>query len=159
MAKKTDSPKTPKRFKPFYTKLWPYFVTILFVILAFRSFGINDIAVGIISIVIALLLIVLNILSRKYNQGADAKLKAEFDEWDESIHIETSQYSRFDRARTENIFIVHGYPFKMSGKSGRIYSVTGNSCTCPDFYDRKLPCKHIYRLMLDRKLISEDFIK
>ena len=34
--------------------------------------------------------------------------------------------------------------FKGSGKNP--YTTTLNSCTCRDYFVRKLPCKHIYRL-------------
>lgn len=34
-----------------------------------------------------------------------------------------------------------------AGKKGGSYRTTLKSCTCPDFRERKAPCKHIYYLM------------
>lgn len=34
-----------------------------------------------------------------------------------------------------------------SGRKGRSYRTTLKSCTCPDFKERKAPCKHMYYLM------------
>lgn len=42
---------------------------------------------------------------------------------------------------------------RFSGSSGE-YKTTLSSCTCIDFSKRKLPCKHIYRLAMELKLID-----
>ena len=36
----------------------------------------------------------------------------------------------------------------------RTYRTTLESCTCPDFKERKLPCKHMYRLASELGLIE-----
>lgn len=35
---------------------------------------------------------------------------------------------------------------EFEGSDGEIYKTSLHSCSCPDFEDRGLPCKHIYRL-------------
>lgn len=41
-----------------------------------------------------------------------------------------------------------------SGKQGKPYRTTLISCTCPDFKERKLPCKHMYKLAQSLELID-----
>lgn len=36
-----------------------------------------------------------------------------------------------------------------AGSGKKPYETTENSCTCRDFFVRKLPCKHIYRLRME----------
>lgn len=42
----------------------------------------------------------------------------------------------------------------IQGKSGNTYHVTLNSCTCPDYTSRHIPCKHMYRLALQVGLLA-----
>lgn len=35
---------------------------------------------------------------------------------------------------------------KVQGRLDRVYTVSLDRCTCPDFQERGLPCKHIYAL-------------
>ena len=45
--------------------------------------------------------------------------------------------------------------FKGSGK--KPYNTTLNSCTCRDYFVRRLPCKHMYRLAMELGLFEGDF--
>jgi len=45
--------------------------------------------------------------------------------------------------------------FKGSGKNP--YTTTLNSCTCRDYFVRRLPCKHMYRLAMELGLFEGDF--
>ncbi len=38
------------------------------------------------------------------------------------------------------------------GGKGEKYLTTLSSCTCPDFKERKVPCKHMYRLASEMKM-------
>ena len=79
-------------------------------------------------------------------------------EWDASVHNDDSQISRQGRAMT--------YPFtfevdpttetaRFSSTSDLPYYDTSLSqCTCHDFQDRRLPCKHIYRLAVELGVIE-----
>lgn len=82
-------------------------------------------------------------------------------DWDYSIHCDNPQIDRQGRATT--------YPFTFkvnkTSKSARFsstselpyYDTTLSNCDCMDFQERKLPCKHIYRLALELGVI--DIIK
>lgn len=78
--------------------------------------------------------------------------------WDYSIHCDESQTDRQGRAMT--------YPFTFSidrsSKTAQFsstsilpyYDTDLSSCTCADFNERKLPCKHIYRLAKELGVID-----
>ena len=72
------------------------------------------------------------------------------EEWDSSIHSNPEQIKRQKSAATAKLTPVSIDPVLCSGSfkgsKSHIYSATLNNCTCVDFYRRKLPCKHIYRL-------------
>ena len=86
-------------------------------------------------------------------------MRRDFDEWDASVHLVEGQDGRFYRALHEGI-ITKGkkYPARILSPSGNTYTTSLKECTCPDFEKRHLPCKHMYRLALDRGIIDEDFI-
>lgn len=81
-----------------------------------------------------------------------------WDDWDYSIHCDKSQINRQGWAMT--------YPFSFkvykNTKSARFsstsilpyYDTTLSSCNCGDFQERKLPCKHIYRLAAELGFIE-----
>lgn len=81
--------------------------------------------------------------------------------WEESVHESSDQQKRLNSARlaatsplsvdAENQCAV----FKSSGQNP--YNTTLNSCTCVDFFRRKLPCKHIYRLAMEIGSISAEY--
>jgi len=82
----------------------------------------------------------------------------EWSNWDYLIHTDEAQISRQGRAIT--------YPFDFEinkkNKTARFsssselpyYDTTLSSCDCFDFQERKLPCKHIYRLAVELGLIE-----
>lgn len=84
------------------------------------------------------------------NTYGKCKLLKEWSAWDNAIHDEEKQVDRQRRSQT--------YPFTFSinrknetatfssTSSLPFYETSLSSCTCFDFQDRKLPCKHIYRL-------------
>lgn len=86
------------------------------------------------------------------------RILSDWSAWDYSIHCDKSQTDRQGRAMT--------YPFTFSvdkkTKTARFsstsilpyYDTTLSSCTCADFEERKLPCKHIYRLAKELGVID-----
>lgn len=86
------------------------------------------------------------------------KLLSPWPEWDNSIHETDPQVSRQGRSMT--------YPFSFevdeSTKTARFsstsvlpyYDTTLSDCTCFDFLERHLPCKHIYRLASELGIIE-----
>lgn len=83
-----------------------------------------------------------------------------FGSWDTSVHAAPAQYARFGRAMARPFAVLSKSEnrtrildcnaktgaIKVQGRKDRIYTVTLESCTCPDFQERGLPCKHIYGL-------------
>lgn len=61
------------------------------------------------------------------------------------------QIERQERARngelTPRKIVVKSRCATFAGRKGGSYRTTLNSCTCPDFKERKAPCKHMYYLM------------
>lgn len=82
----------------------------------------------------------------------------DWSDWDYSIHCDKSQTDRQGRS------ITYPFTFKINkySQSARFsstselpyYDTTLSSCTCMDFQERKLPCKHIYRLALELGIID-----
>ena len=82
----------------------------------------------------------------------------DWSDWDYSIYCDKSQTDRQGRA------ITYPFTFKINkhSQSARFsstselpyYDTTLSSCTCMDFQERKLPCKHIYRLALELGIID-----
>lgn len=92
--------------------------------------------------------------SRESARRAEIKLLQEkrkdpsqWGEWKFTIHFYNIQRKRQVRAYDmEN----EHHKINKQQKNGMIhgYNTTLNTCTCPDFKERKLPCKHIYCLAL-----------
>ena len=86
------------------------------------------------------------------------RFTGEWFDWDYSLHSNKEQISRQGWAMT--------YPFEFdvdddtqtaqfSSTSDLPYYITAlHKCTCYDFQERKLPCKHIYRLAVELGLIE-----
>lgn len=76
-----------------------------------------------------------------------------FGKWDSTIHNDSEQLKRIATAKKADTTPTavnrenNTAEFKGSGKNP--YITTLDSCTCGDFFRRKLPCKHIYRLALE----------
>lgn len=72
--------------------------------------------------------------------------------WSSSIHSYSDQYKRILRGRDPQslMYIIeynsaNGHAI-INGASGKYYLVSGNGCSCRDFHNRCLPCKHMYFL-------------
>ena len=82
----------------------------------------------------------------------------DWSDWDYSVHCDKPQTDRQGRA------ITYPFTFKINKRSNSArfsstselpyYDTTLSSCTCMDFQERKLPCKHIYRLALELGVID-----
>ena len=82
-------------------------------------------------------------------------------DWEYNVHSDEAQIARQGRAMT------YPFSFKINKKNQTArfsstselpyYDTTLNSCDCFDFQERKLPCKHIYRLAVELNII--DIIK
>ena len=77
--------------------------------------------------------------------------------WDESVHNTPDQQKRRESAKSPDMQIlsldVKAKSANIKSRSGSVYQVTTESCSCKDFKMRKLPCKHMY--MLDLALEKE----
>lgn len=75
-----------------------------------------------------------------------------WNKWDSSIHGQPEQYKRITRGNDpHSSFRIYEYNSasghaKVTGSTGSMYLVSGNGCSCRDFHDRNLPCKHMYYL-------------
>lgn len=76
-----------------------------------------------------------------------------FGNWDINIHKADGQYARMVRSKAVKLMGVDTVKLEAIalGSSGSSYNVTANSCTCGDFINRHMPCKHIYRLSVECK--------
>ena len=72
-----------------------------------------------------------------------------FGNWDESIHNDFDQIKRISyikKIKPEDITVNPSNETATVNGTGGTYDVSLNSCTCYDFTERQLPCKHMYRL-------------
>ena len=81
-----------------------------------------------------------------------------FANWDESIHSEPDQIAKIDRAsKIKMADITYSDDMQSAIISGTsTYQVTLHNCTCSSFVKTSgtKPCKHMYRLAIDNKLIA-----
>ena len=95
----------------------------------------------------------------KWKNNAEADNKP-FYRWPESVHQEPEQRKRLRQAQAEN-FQVEAVG-KNGGKICRMkaasdpdfYFVALGICQCPEFKETHKPCKHIYRIALNKGLIQ-----
>lgn len=83
---------------------------------------------------------------------------SDWNDWDDSIHKDEAQIARQGRAMN------YPFTFKVNKKQKNArfssttdlpyYDTTLSSCTCYDFQERHLPCKHIYRLAVELGIIE-----
>lgn len=72
--------------------------------------------------------------------------------WQPHTHTMPGQLERLKRAADPNadIHLIHYNPkngmAKILGTEGKYYLVCEKRCSCPDFRERQLPCKHMYFL-------------
>lgn len=81
-----------------------------------------------------------------------------FEDFPKDIHTEDEQISRMRRATDKWIYLFPstftGQSAKILGTSCGIYETSFSACSCMDFYKRKLPCKHMYRLAFFSKRMN-----
>lgn len=81
-----------------------------------------------------------------------------FTDFPKDIHTEDEQISRMRRATDKWIYLFPstftGQSAKIMGTSCEIYETSFSACSCMDFYKRKLPCKHMYRLAFFSKRMN-----
>ncbi len=78
------------------------------------------------------------------------KWKNPFGHWTKKELSKPGQKERYERSFNDNMKILNidkdGCVALIMGTQGTVYDTTLNSCNCPDFEHRLLPCKHIYLL-------------
>lgn len=76
-----------------------------------------------------------------------------WNDWESNVHWSSGQYDRLFRALSEKMYFNWYNPdvgiAKVISSSHNCYLVSKSKCSCPDFKDRKLPCKHIYFLAVN----------
>ena len=75
-------------------------------------------------------------------------------DWDKSVHYAEGQIDRLGRAIEETDMTVVGYDeesqtAKVISSKGYSYTVSKFGCTCKDFVERQLPCKHMYLVAME----------
>lgn len=79
-------------------------------------------------------------------------------DWNNSIHTDDAQIQRQGWAMTYSFSYEIDYSDEAATFSSTsdlpYYKTSLHSCTCYDFQKRRLPCKHIYRLAVELKIIE-----
>jgi len=83
--------------------------------------------------------------------------------WGMEIRCQDEQIRRFKRAVFLNEVSAHGYldyynlntVFRSTKNKNQKYHTTLKNCSCPDFQERHLPCKHMYKLAYLLGIINE----
>ena len=92
------------------------------------------------------------------NEFGRVHIIKEWNCWDNSVHCDEKQIERQGRS------IHYPFTFKIDSKNNcgifsstsdmDYYETTLSNCTCYDFAERNLPCKHIYRLAVELGVIE-----
>ncbi len=85
--------------------------------------------------------------------------KINFGKWDSSVHEDIEQLNRFYEAKNSDMKYTIDNTSKVAcfyEKENEEYQTTLDSCTCEDFQNRQLPCKHIYKLAMLSGEINSD---
>lgn len=76
-----------------------------------------------------------------------------FVKFEDTIHDDSDQQIRMQRALQEDLTLKKMTENKFGGTivgaSGKSYSVSLRNCTCPDYKERHLPCKHMYKFVIE----------
>lgn len=99
------------------------------------------------------------LIIRKEIRYAGMDTEQKWNTWND-CHATTDQLRRIQRACEESYNIkyedtVRGTALFIGG-SGK-YNASLIECSCPDFKKRRLPCKHMYKLAIDMKLLEADY--
>ena len=72
--------------------------------------------------------------------------------WDRSVHESSGQADRIRRAITQDIRIkkYNNGLATIRGTGGDLYLTSFGGCSCEDFQRRGRPCKHMYKLAIDK---------
>ena len=75
---------------------------------------------------------------------------ASWQQWDDSIHRQSGQLERMRRAPGVSVewYDPKSKRARVRGSSGQ-YLTSSSRCSCPDFRDRNIPCKHMYALAME----------
>jgi hypothetical protein len=93
----------------------------------------------------------LNLLMQQTAARAEESDYFRWGGWDPNLHSDFDQEKRYNRAvKIDDDDVDVDFEDGTGQISG--YTVYLNHCTCSDFDERKLPCKHIYRLALELDL-------
>ena len=96
------------------------------------------------------------------NISSDFQSMPGWRDWDSSIHRTDGQLDRIKRAASEDMAVLAYDPdyslAKVKGSSGEIYLTSCRRCSCPDYRERRLPCKHMYFLCMKKKKKSSKLI-
>ena len=86
------------------------------------------------------------------NISSDFQSMSGWRDWDSPIHRISGQLDRIERAAREDMEVLAYDPdyslAKINGSSGEIYLTSCRRCSCPDYRERRLPCKHMYLLCM-----------
>ncbi len=156
-------------FQKYYIKKWLPFIIIIVGIFLINTFGAIMWFIIAIAFFIAAIIVILKRFknasydSSQSNNAAEnnevviQKIHSDFQRigwgmWDESIHHAEGQLKRLERAVIDKSMSIVSFEEDntaiIKGSSGKTYVVSKDSCTCPDFNTRKLPCKHMYLLAI-----------
>lgn len=90
----------------------------------------------------------IEIISRGYDRARVEEIKNSDDVDSMPEQIKRIEKAKEAKCAPQSIDYENGTGvFKGSGK--KPYEVTEKTCTCRDYFVRKLPCKHIYRLRME----------
>ena len=81
-------------------------------------------------------------------------------EWLAPMYRTHYQRIRFDRAKYQRLDIINHVDdayLVRSSDGERQYIIGPDGCTCQDFGNRCLPCKHMYAAMIDMQIIGSDY--
>lgn len=97
---------------------------------------------------------VIEIIRRKSGSGsATSKKLLEEVKASENVDAHPEQIKRMKSAKSAKMAPVSidymGQTALFAGSGKKPYETTVDSCTCRDFFVRRLPCKHIYRLRME----------
>lgn len=108
-------------------------------------------------IVIAVAVIIVLIIISMVIEHYFGSQKRTFERWPSRIHYEPEQVQRIIRAQKQDVakgilaIDKKNQIIVIQGARTSPYISTPISCTCPDFANRHLPCKHMYRLAIELK--------
>lgn len=81
-----------------------------------------------------------------------------FEGINDDIHNTIDQIKRFEKSTEKKLkmvsFDAETQSAEFEGSDSSIYNTTLSGCTCVDYAMRRLPCKHMYKLATECKIID-----